>query len=79
MGSFLTKHPPAIAVLNAANLFRDPERQIDEDALGRAPSLLLTYPLDDAQQPKDEDQDQQTAKTDIHDKPPVLVLRVKRI
>ena len=34
--------------------------------------------LDDAEQPKDEDQDQQTAKTDIHVIPPVFVLRLKR-
>ena len=34
--------------------------------------------LDDAEQPKDEDQDQQPAKTDIHDIPPLLVLMVKR-
>jgi hypothetical protein len=34
--------------------------------------------LDDAEQPQDEDQDQQAAKTDIHAIPPMFVLLVKR-
>jgi len=34
--------------------------------------------LDDAEEPKDEYQDQQAAKTDIHDTASCFVLRVKR-
>jgi hypothetical protein len=34
--------------------------------------------LDDAEKPKNEDQDQQTAKTDVHGIPPVLMLLLKR-
>jgi hypothetical protein len=33
---------------------------------------------DNAEQPQNEDQDDNSAKTDIHDIPPVFVLRLKR-
>jgi hypothetical protein len=35
-------------------------------------------PSDDAEQPQDQDQDDNSAKTDIHDIPPVFVLSLKR-
>jgi hypothetical protein len=57
------------------NLSRDPERQIDDTGFETS---VGGERLDDAEQPEDEDQDQQTAKTDIHDIAPMLVLRLKR-
>ena len=39
---------------------------------------MISWSLDDAQKPQDEDQDQETAKTDIHFNSSRFVLLVKR-